>query len=188
MNVKTPKKSYRQEVQIIAGTHRHRKIHFTEADDLRPTGARIRETLFNWLQPAVIDARCLDLFAGSGILGIEALSRGAKTVTFVEKNRQVFKQLKANLTRLNMTQAHLINQDFKQALTGQYDIIFLDPPYKMGLLPTLLEQIKVLSPRYVFIEDKQDVKQWLKPETGYQIHKHKKAGDIYYGLLIPYQA
>ncbi len=161
-------KHQRQSLQIIAGTYRHRKIHFIEADGLRPTSCRIRET-----------------FAGSGALGFEALSRGAKHVTFVEKNRQVAKQLQENIQQLKIDNVTVINRNFEQALSGQYDVIFLDPPYTLRLLPTLLEQIKTLSPKLIFIEDNQPFDEWVIGGDSYTILKSKKAGNIYYGLLSP---
>lgn len=172
-----------QSVQIIAGDYRHRKINFIDADGLRPTGARIRETLFNWLAAVITGKTCLDLFAGSGILGFEALSRGAKHVTFVEKNRQVAKHIQQNIQTLNITQANLLIGDYQQALQGQYDVIFLDPPYALRLLPSLLEQIHSLSPEYIFIEDNQPIEPLIKNSEHYELLKSKKAGGIYYGLL-----
>ncbi len=173
-------------VQIIAGEYRHRKIYFTEAQGLRPTGSRIRETLFNWLQPYLYGKTCLDLFAGSGALGFEALSRGAKHVTFVEKNRQVAQQIQNNIQQLNISNATLLNQDFTTVISNTniaYDIIFLDPPYDLRLLPTLLEQVKTLSPSYIFIEDNRPFEKWVSEKGDYHILKSKKAGGIYYGLL-----
>lgn len=188
MNAKRTSKSSRQSLQIIAGEYRHRKIHLIEADGLRPTGARIRETLFNWLQGQLYDKTCLDLFAGSGILGLEALSRGAKHVTFVEKNSHVFRQLKENTQMLGINNATLLNADFSAALSQPHDVVFLDPPYQLRLLPTLLTQIKPLSPRYIFIEDNQPFATWVEESGDYEILKNKKAGGIYYGLLTPIKA
>lgn len=183
MNTKNRPKSTRQSLQIIAGDYRHRKIQFIEADGLRPTGARIRETLFNWLAPDIIGKTCLDLFAGSGILGFEALSRGAKHVTFVEKNRYVAKQIADNINTLKIPNATLLNTDFSTALSGQYDVVFLDPPYDLRLLPTLLKHIEPLNPTHVFIEDNQPIDALTNESSPFRLHKSKKAGGIYYGLL-----
>lgn len=184
-----PAKPSRHSVQIIAGTYRHRRIEFVEVDDLRPTGARLRETLFNWLQPQMAGARCLDLFAGSGILGFEALSRGAQSVTFVEKQRAAAKQLQQNMQTLNIDNATVLNQDFRTALpafnSGDFDGVFLDPPYHQRLLPQLLQDLQQLSPKWVFIEDNQPFDSWVTQQGGYEIVKSKKAGNIYYGLLRP---
>lgn len=181
--MKSKKSQQPLSVQIIAGQYRHRKITFVDANDLRPTGARVRETLFNWLAPVIQGKTCLDLFAGSGILGFEALSRGAKQVTFVEKNYQAAQQIQKNLDNLQITHATLLQMDYHQALQGQYDILFLDPPYALRLLPTLLEQIKPLSPEYIFIEDNQPIEPLVEQSKHYQRLKNKKAGGIYYGLL-----
>lgn len=172
-----------QSVQVIGGTYRHRKINFIEVDDLRPTGARLRETLFNWLQGYLCDANCLDLFAGSGILGLEAISRGAKSVTFVEKDYCAAEQLRENIAILNIVNATVINSDFCDALQGQFDIIFLDPPYTLRLLPELLDAIKPLNPKWIFIEDNESFNDWVSARGDYDIIKNKKAGNIYYGLL-----
>lgn len=183
------KKTQQQSVQIIAGTYRHRRIDFVAVDDLRPTGARVRETLFNWLQPYINGVSCLDLFAGSGILGLEALSRGAQSVTFVEKQRSAAKQLENNVQTLCIECATVLNQDFSQQLAQadnqRYDIIFLDPPYALRLLPQLLKDIEKLSPDWVFIEDNQPFEDWIAAQGGYEIIKSKKSGNIYYGLLCP---
>lgn len=183
------KKSRRyQTVKIIAGQHRHRMITFIETEGLRPTGARIRETLFNWLQPIITNASCLDLFAGSGILGFEALSRGAKHVTFVEKDPLAAQQIQFNLALLRLSNSKLINNDYQTALTGQYDIVFLDPPYSLQKLPLLLNQIKKLSPKYIYLEDSQPLEPLLDSLVEYCLLKSKKAGNIYYGLLQTNQA
>lgn len=181
--MKRKKSNQQHAVQIIAGQFRHRKIAVIEADDLRPTAARIRETLFNWLSPVIAEKNCLDLFAGSGILGFEALSRQANHVTFVEKNRAVSQQIKKNINTLNITNANVINADYQQAVTGQYDVIFLDPPYSLRLLPAVLEQVIVLRPQHIFIEDNQPLEPQINENLPYELIKSKKAGGIYYGLL-----
>lgn len=177
-----------QSLKIIAGDLRGRRIEFYETAHLRPTGARIRETLFNWLQPMIYGKTCLDLFAGSGILGLEAVSRGAKQVTFVEKNTIAAKQLQQQLKQLNTENTTLINSDYRQVIQSAahpFDIIFLDPPYDLRLLPQLLDDLKTLSPQWVFIEDNQPFETWLSERDDYCILKSKKAGNIYYGLLAP---
>lgn len=183
---KATRQNNRQSVQIIAGEYRRRQIDFIAVDDLRPTGARIRETVFNWLQPHIVGARCLDLFAGSGILGFEALSRGAHSVTFVEKHRAAARQLQNNLRTLSITNATVLHQDYQRLLmppTKCFDGVFLDPPYPLRLLPQLLTEIRALSPKWVFIEDNQPFDAWISALGGYEIIKSKKAGNIYYGLL-----
>ena len=130
-------------IRIIGGEWRSRKLQFLDAPGLRPTPDRIRETLFNWLQGDIYNSYCLDLFAGSGAIGLEALSRGAKSVDFIEKNAAASKQLDANLKLLN-SDSNVFQTDALSFLTKHsadkpYDIIFLDPPYRQGLLDKSLE-------------------------------------------------
>jgi len=118
---------------------RSRKVRFSDVAGLRPSPDRIRETLFNWLQPALGGARCLDLFAGSGVLGFEALSRGAASVLLVENNAQIVSCLREQIAVLELEQRCQLRQaDGLQCLQGKpeqaFDIIFLDPPYRQGLL------------------------------------------------------
>jgi len=133
-------------LRIIGGEWRSRKLPFIDAQGLRPTPDRIRETLFNWLQGHIHGANCLDLFAGSGVLGLEALSRGASQVVFVEKNKAVARQLKDNLDLLKAeAEVHhadalefLSSTNIMQKWGGVLNIIFLDPPYRQGLLEKTL--------------------------------------------------
>jgi 16S rRNA (guanine966-N2)-methyltransferase len=137
----------RNRVRIIAGSHRSRLISFADRPGLRPTGDRIRETLFNWLQLDVAGARCLDLFAGSGILGLEALSRGAIWVDFVDADRQVCQDIDSNLKLLGIRSASVICSDAlgwlgSNACSEPYDVIFLDPPFGSGLLENVLNALR----------------------------------------------
>jgi len=131
-------------LRIIAGTHRGRKLSFVDAPNLRPTPDRLRETVFNWLQSVIVESRCLDLFAGSGALGIEALSRGASEVVFVEKDRNAAQRLKENLTLLNYEPSQCFQQtaqNFFNNPPSAFDVVFLDPPYKSDLLPEIMKQL-----------------------------------------------
>ncbi|HIO93029.1 MAG TPA: 16S rRNA (guanine(966)-N(2))-methyltransferase RsmD [Leucothrix mucor] len=130
-------------LRIIGGNWRSRKLNFISVEGLRPTPDRVRETLFNWLQADIANARCLDLFAGSGALGLEAFSRGASSVVFVEKHRAVAKQLGQNLVLLN-AECNVENTDAESYLSkaGEFfDIIFLDPPFRKNYLPKILDGI-----------------------------------------------
>ena len=123
--------------RIIGGKWRGRKIKFDDAEGLRPTTDRIRETVFNWLQPYVRQSFCLDCFAGSGVLGFEALSRGAQQVIFIEQNVQTVKKIKQNITALKAEQASVIRQDALSWLqsaqrNNELDLVFLDPPFHSG--------------------------------------------------------
>ena len=146
---KNSKRSNTNTLRIIGGDWRSRKLSFVDAQGLRPTPDRVRETLFNWLQGYIYGASCLDLFAGSGILGLEALSRGAAQVDFVEMNKSVVKQLESNLDLLNskmkvhQQDALYYLQKYKAGNNkgNGYNIIFLDPPYRKNLLEEALEVI-----------------------------------------------
>ena len=128
------------QLRIIAGKFRSRKITFSEEIGLRPTHDRIRETVFNWLGKEVINAVCLDLFAGSGALGFEALSRGAKHTTFVDTNKNNINNLKLNAGNLKLEKnaTDFINSDFQKLnlnqLCNKFNIAFLDPPFKQNLI------------------------------------------------------
>ena len=126
--------------RIIGGRWRGRKIRFHDAEGLRPTTDRIRETVFNWLQPYISRSRCLDCFAGSGILGFEALSRGAAEVVYIEQNNKTVKCIKDNISLLDTDKAVIHHAD-TLAWTGSvqidshFDLVFLDPPFNSDLLP-----------------------------------------------------
>jgi 16S rRNA (guanine966-N2)-methyltransferase len=123
-------------VRIIGGRLRGSRLAVPEVDGLRPTPDRVRETVFNWLAPMIDGARCLDLYAGTGAMGIEALSRGAASALFVERDRAVATQLGANLARLHVEGARVISADVGAFLAGAsapFDLVFLDPPFAAGL-------------------------------------------------------
>lgn len=127
-----------ESVRLIAGKWRSRTLNFIATDGLRPTGSRIRETLFNWLAPAIEGARCLDLFAGSGALCFEALSRGAKSCTALENNRSAATQLTNNKAMLNAADLDIVATDTINFLgnntaNSQFDVVFLDPPFDQKL-------------------------------------------------------
>ncbi len=134
------------EVRIIGGQWRGRKLSFPDRAGLRPTLGRVRETLFNWLAPVIHEARCLDLYAGSGALGFEALSRGAAEVTFVERDRKAAMALRKNAELLG-GRATVIHQTAAKYLAGDpapFDVILFDPPFAdeaaQALLPELLDR------------------------------------------------
>jgi 16S rRNA (guanine966-N2)-methyltransferase len=130
-------KKYPNQIQIIGGMWRGRKIPVPDVPGLRPTPARIRETLFNWLAPFIVDARCLDLFAGSGALGIEALSRGARSATFIDQSPLAAVNIQNYLTRLSVKEISVMQTSIPCATLAlaPFDIVFLDPPFQQGLLP-----------------------------------------------------
>ena len=124
-------------VRIIGGSLRRSRLEVPDAPGLRPTPDRVRETLFNWLAPIIEGARCLDLFAGTGALGIEALSRGAGWVDFIERDPRLAQALRQNLERLRQTDAAVRCADALQTLgeppKDRYDIVFVDPPFTESL-------------------------------------------------------
>ncbi len=179
----------RGQCRIIAGKWRGRKISFDDAEGLRPTTDRIRETVFNWLQPFLAKSHCLDCFAGSGTLGFEALSRGAGSVVFLEKNKKTISDLKGNIAALEIEAAELYCVDALQWLTLQhekkFDIVFLDPPFATDLLEktcVLLSQNDCLADdAIIYLEHNVDSKIDL-PESWVSLKK-KKAGQVVYQLL-----
>ncbi|MGP1958915.1 MAG: 16S rRNA (guanine(966)-N(2))-methyltransferase [Arsenophonus sp. NC-CH8-MAG3] len=183
----------RGQIRIIGGKWRGRKLLVFDSKGLRPTTDRIRETLFNWLIPFIKNARCLDCFAGSGALAIEALSRYAASATLIELKRSVATQLADNLDKLEAKNAKMINSDTLNYLaqTGTaYDIIFLDPPFRKDLLQQttlLLEQNGWLSKNcLVYVETEIEANLGMLPKN-WQLHHKKFAGQIAYCLYIRHQ-
>ncbi len=187
-NPHSPGKGEEGQVRIIAGQWRGRKIRFYGAEGLRPTGDRMRETLFNWLQPWIEGSRCLDLFAGSGALGFEAASRGAAEVTLVEYNPVVVRQLRAEAERLGATRVEVVQTSALQyldTLTEPVDLIFLDPPFHSELLQLSLDTIDpqaMLRPGgRVYLEYP-----LRRPPTlpdGMSFVRQKETGTVGYGLI-----
>ncbi|MEO7774903.1 MAG: 16S rRNA (guanine(966)-N(2))-methyltransferase RsmD [Steroidobacteraceae bacterium] len=176
-----------RELRIIAGAHRGRKIRFPDVQQIRPTPDRVRETLFNWLAPQIIGARCLDLFAGSGALGLEALSRGAASVVFVERDATAAAGIRGCLVEWQVTGGEVLTTDALQFLAGAprpFDIVFLDPPFAGDLLERAAEPLeRFLAPDgaiYVEAAAGQDLPSW--PST-WQPQRAGKAGEVGYHLL-----
>ena len=177
----------RNKVRIIGGQFGSRTLAFTEVDGLRPTLDRVRETLFNWLQADVINATCLDLFTGSGALGFEAASRGAKHVTMVEKHKQVAAQLKNNAQLLKIANIDIKNQSAQTMIeqsTQTFDIIFIDPPFAMDAieaLPKLIESSELMGDKTrVYLEC--SAKQSYDIPKNWNVLKNKKVGDVRFQL------
>ena len=176
------------QLRIIGGDWRGRKLSFPAVDGLRPTSDRVRETLFNWLQMDIPGRRCLDLFAGSGALGLEALSRGAAEVVMVEQNRNAAQQIRQHLQTLNSQSGRVDNSDafsyLKEPATP-FDVIFLDPPYQLGCLAEccqLLEQNGWLKDKaFIYLEDSSKNPAPELPDN-WQLIRSKKAGEIGYHL------
>jgi 16S rRNA (guanine966-N2)-methyltransferase len=159
MTKHNPGRGYRNEFRIIAGEWRRRKLAFPPLPGIRPSPDRVRETLFNWLRDSLVGARCLDLFAGSGALGLEALSRGAAEVVFVDMERAALAAVNAHLTLLKAQGGKTVQADalaWLETPAMPFDIVFLDPPFNAGLLPKvagLLERGSWLKPdAYIYLE------------------------------------
>ena len=132
-----PGRGYRNQFRIIGGQWRRRRLKFPELPGIRPSPDRVRETLFNWLMHEIPGKRCLDMFAGSGALGLEALSRGAASVVFVDRERRVIEALRAHLVALGALHAETVQADALDFLRGPaqaFDLVFLDPPFDSPLL------------------------------------------------------
>ena len=178
------------QLRIIGGDWGGRRLRFPDAPNLRPTPDRVRETVFNWLAPIIQGAKCLDLFAGSGALGLEALSRGAAFTTFVDSHKKVTQALKGHLDSLNANEkAKVVSMDGVKFLKGEsikYDLVFLDPPYHLDFMRKvvpLLEENGWLTESamlYLEIEKRQSL-----PElpANWQQLKEKTAGEVNYFLF-----
>lgn len=178
-----------QTLRIIAGQWRARKFHFPDVPTLRPTPDRVRETLFNWLMPIIEGARCLDLFAGSGALGLEALSRGASEVVFCDSNKKVTRYLTETLQALAAKNAQVNTTDaikYLQKSNAAFDVVFLDPPYEMNVLTEccqLLEQNNELKPNaMIYLEHSGNFSQDALPEN-WSVIRDKRAGQVCYQLI-----
>ena len=182
---------HKNQVRIIGGELRGRKVRFADAEGLRPTGDRVKETLFNWLMPYIHQSECLDGFAGSGSLGFEALSRQAKKVTFLELDKTVANQLKKNLQTLKCSsqQAEVINQsslDFLKQPQNQphFDVVFLDPPFHFNLAEqaiNLLCENNWLKPNALIYVETENDKPPITPEN-WTLLKAKTTGMVSYRL------
>jgi 16S rRNA (guanine966-N2)-methyltransferase len=176
-------------VRIIGGRLRGSKLAVPDASGLRPTPDRVRETLFNWLAPMIAGASCLDLFAGTGALGIEALSRGADRVDFVERQISLARALRENLTRLGEKSAEVHQADafslVASAASRRYDIVFLDPPFAETLWETAAARLEAggwLADRaWIYVES--PASQALALPASWQPHREKCAGSVRYALF-----
>jgi 16S rRNA (guanine966-N2)-methyltransferase len=179
-------------LRIVAGNWRSRLLDIADVPGLRPTSTRIRETLFNWLAPGLPGARCLDLCAGTGALGLEALSRGAASAVFVERSAIATRMLRANIATLQATSAEVLQMDaldFSQAqASAPFDVVFLDPPFAADMLNDLcrlLSDRKLLaSNARIYLEQDRDRPEPELPE-GWQVLKNKTAGNVRYMLVTP---
>lgn len=176
-------------VRIIGGSWRGRRIEIVDGVELRPTPDRVRETLFNWLMPVLPGARCLDLYAGTGALGLEALSRGAAESWFVERDARAAAALEATLLRFGgQGKGRVLATDAKRWLKtpplAAFDVVFLDPPYaanNLADLCTLLARGWLAPQAWVYLETSRSQSLPVLPE-GWQWHRESQAGDVRYAL------
>jgi 16S rRNA (guanine966-N2)-methyltransferase len=171
-------------LRIIGGKWRSRMLPIADAEGLRPTTDRVRETIFNWLQPSIYGARVLDLFAGSGALGFEALSREAESAVLIEKHKQAAKNLIENANSLGAKDARVVNTDALAWLPSceqTFSLIFLDPPFNKGLLPNCIDLINdkklIETNGWVYIESESDLHDLPIPKH-WHLHREKKAGMV----------
>ena len=171
-------------VRIGGGSWRSRLIKFGDSQGLRPTPDRVRQTLFNWLGQDLTGKTCLDLFAGTAVLGFEALSRNAKSAVIIEKTTAVYKAILENKEALKADNAQVLNIDaltFLAKNQQKFDVIFLDPPYKHGWL----EQVLPLLPAHLSADGVvyAEAEYALQDGAMWQVVKQSKAGNVYYHLL-----
>ncbi|MDH3620289.1 MAG: 16S rRNA (guanine(966)-N(2))-methyltransferase RsmD [Gammaproteobacteria bacterium] len=177
-------------LRIVAGNWRSRLLDIADVPGLRPTSERIRETLFNWLAPRINGARCLDLFAGTGALGLEALSRGAGSTVFVEQSTRAVSTLNENIKTLAAEGATVWQMDALQYLLRErperFDLVFLDPPFGTDMLEELcrlLAERKMLAnDACIYLEQSRSAPEPDLPE-GWHVLKNKTAGNVRYMLV-----
>jgi 16S rRNA (guanine966-N2)-methyltransferase len=177
-------KAATNQVRINAGVWRSRLLKFPDVEGLRPTPERVRITVFNWLGQDLTGKTCLDLFAGTGAFGFEALSRNAKNVVMVENSKAAYQSLLQNQNLLGAQNCQILHQDAQQFLANnsqKFDVIFCDPPYNKNwlekLLPILNQHVSENGVVYVEAEFK------IEANHNWQIIKQNKAGNVYYHLL-----
>ncbi len=177
-------------LRIVAGNWRSRLLDIADVQGLRPTSERIRETLFNWLTSRIHGAHCLDLFAGTGALGLEALSRGARSAVFVEQSSKAVTALYENIKTLAADGAVVLHMDARDYLRRDnpesFDLVFLDPPFAADLLDELcklLAERKLLAnDAYVYLEQDRSTPEPDLP-AGWRVIKNKTAGNVRYMLV-----
>lgn len=174
-------------IRIIGGSLRNSRLQVPDLPGLRPTPERVRETLFNWLAPVIAGARALDLCAGTGALGIEALSRGASQVQFVERDAHAVQALRANLARLKAAGGEVAladAADFLAKAPSPFGLVFLDPPFADALWTPLARRLEDggwLAPSaWVYVESPRDLAPALPPN--WHLHREGHAGEVRFAL------
>lgn len=176
-------------LRIIGGLWRSRQLTFPQIEGLRPTPDRVRETLFNWLAAEIPGSRCLDLFAGSGALGLEALSREAREVVFVDRSPVAAQTLRDNLRTLGSDRGRVKNVDalqFLAAAEGPFDVIFLDPPFRHDWLATILSRLAkgnwFKDRTWIYVEHEAGLASLTVPHNWTE-YRRKEAGQVVYRLF-----
>jgi 16S rRNA (guanine966-N2)-methyltransferase len=171
------------QLRIIGGRWRGRRLVFAPVPGLRPTSDRVRETLFNWLAPVIAGSRCLDLYAGSGALGLEAVSRGAAEVVLVDSHARVTDCLQEQLRQLQTDRARVVQADAMLYLRGEphpFDIVFLDPPFREGLLDGSIRRLEaggwLSAEAWIYLESERGPQPDLPPN--WAVHRSKTAGQV----------
>ena len=174
-------------MRIIGGEWRGSKLPVADAAGLRPTSDRVRETLFNWLQPALTGARVLDLFAGSGALGLEAVSRGARQAWLVERDPRLAESLRGTAERLKAgDRVQVVRADtlawLQAPLHGRFDIVFLDPPFEGGLWPRALALLPqwLADDAWLYLESPMAAA--VEPPPGWRLHREGHTREARYAL------
>ena len=173
-------------LRIVAGSLRGSRLAVPDVPGLRPTPDRVRETLFNWLAPVIDGARCLDLYTGTGALGIEALSRGAAECVFVERDRTLARMLRENLARLKQENFRLIEGDALGSLAGAaqaFDIVFLDPPFTEAFWEESAQRLErgwLHEGSWIYIESPLE-RAFVLP-SNWHLHREGQAGAVRFAL------
>jgi 16S rRNA (guanine(966)-N(2))-methyltransferase RsmD len=184
-----PRAGQSHEIRIIGGLWKRTKLKVADKPGLRPTPDRVRETVFNWLGQDMSGLRCLDAFAGTGALGFEAASRGAKDVLIIEQDGTLIDQLKKTQAQLEANAVHVQRGDgvaaIRQAAPGSLDVIFIDPPFDAPLFePALGACARALAPDgWVYLESPTAYTDGTLSSVGLSVHRHLKAGAVHAHLL-----
>ncbi len=176
-----------QRIRIVAGSLRGSKIDVVDVPDLRPTPDRVRETLFNWLAPVIVGMRCLDLYAGTGALGIEAISRGAMSCTFVERDPRAATMLTATLARLKVENGTVAQRDAIAWLNdaeGPFDLVFVDPPFANDAWTTISEKLEtcgaLADSAWIYLESPANATPAVP--SMWRLHREGRSGDVRHAL------
>lgn len=174
----------RDSVRMIGGRWRGRRIVFPAVEGLRPSPDRVRETLFNWLGGYLPGSRCLDLYAGSGVIGFEALSRGAAHVTFVDLQSAVIAALKNTAQQLDTRDCIIVQTDavqFLEAYAGPlYDIVFMDPPFHQGRVSACFKAAMLWAKQWIYVEAETPI---TIAQDGWALYRAGVAGQVHYHLF-----